>query len=63
MLAELLPAALLTRAVVLGQPIHRTFIERLVDFLLTSAKHRPEQSGEGGTAAPRSAPSSATRRE
>ncbi len=36
MLAECLPAALLSRAVVLGQPIDRPFIERLVGFLLAA---------------------------
>lgn len=46
MLAELLPAALLTRAVVLLQPIDRAFIERLVDFLLASARIESSKSSQ-----------------
>jgi hypothetical protein len=35
---DLLPAALMTRALVAHQPLTRVYIERLVDFLLGSAR-------------------------
>lgn len=42
MIAELLPAAILTRALVHRAPIDRAYIEELVDFLLSLASAAPE---------------------